>query len=317
MAARTAAGLIVSGAVSHAGTRAACRLLVDQTARRSLHASSVAAQVPPRTTLPQQNLVLGPSQLNRFQEHYHTTLAEDLLYMTYEHGSPSGSAVTPTTSTASFPDSANPSSNQDPNNDDRIRRWDPSSPYAKSRPARPARGNRRLQPLAKPLVSPGRDLVRLEGITLTAFCKEAITNKHALVPLVAQLRAITGLNPLGSHADPTAGTNGRGHIEIIKAKSGVASFKLRPGMPVGVKAVLPPPVAHEFLEVLVTFVLPRLRSFAGVPLPPVSQPHMSPAALSGVVSFGLGPEAMALFPQVEVNFDQYPNRGVGFQVSAV
>ena len=112
--------------------------------------------------------------------------------------------------------------------------------------------------------------------------------------------------------DPT-----RGHIEIIRAKSGVASFKLRPGMPVGVKAILPAPVAHEFLEVLTTFVLPRLRSFAGFPLPPASQPAASPAAMSGVVSLGMHPEAIPLFPQIEINLDQYPNRPLGFQIDCI
>ena len=88
-------------------------------------------------------------------------------------------------------------------------------------------------------------------------------------------------------------------------------------MPVGVKAILPAPVAHEFLEVLTTFVLPRLRSFAGFPLPPASQPPASPAAMSGVVSLGMHPEAIPLFPQIEINLDQYPNKPLGFQIDCI
>jgi large subunit ribosomal protein L5 len=126
-----------------------------------------------------------------------------------------------------------------------------------------------------------------------------------------------------SHADPSL-TDGhclfsskRGHIEIVRAKSGLAAFKLRPGMPVGVKAVLPGPAALEFLEVLTTFVLPRLRAFRGFALPPASQPPASPAAVSGVVSFGMTPEAIPLFPQIEINLDQYPNKPLGFKIDCI
>ena len=106
-------------------------------------------------------------------------------------------------------------------------------------------------------------------------------------------------------------------MQVLRAKKGVASFKLRPGMPIGAQAVLYGDAAYEFIDVLTTFVLPRLRGFAGLPLPPASQPLLSPAAVSGVVSFGMGPEAMPLFPQVEVNLDQYPGRRYGFQIDCV
>ena len=62
-------------------------------------------------------------------------------------------------------------------------------------------------------------------------------------------------------------------------------------------------------------MLPRLRSFQGFALPPSSQPPASPAALSGVVSLGFPPEAMALWPGTEANWDAYPGKPSGFQVS--
>lgn len=64
-----------------------------------------------------------------------------------------------------------------------------------------------------------------------------------------------------------------------------------------------------------TFVLPRLRTFAGFPLPPAGQPDGSAAAQSGVVSLGMTPEAMSLWPATEINWDSYPGKAVGFQVS--
>ncbi|CDR87851.1 related to 60s ribosomal protein l7, mitochondrial precursor [Sporisorium scitamineum] len=283
--------------------------------------AATAAAKSARTSLRPHPVVLGPTQLNRYQEHYRTTLASDLLYMTYDPAVnldpslPPSTAASPTTPT-------NPASSGDVQ--DRQRSWDAEDPYAVNRPQRPARGNRRLSPLTKPLSATNtlQEIPRLDKIIITCFSKDAIANKHALVPLIAQMRAITGLSVQGSLSDPSlgavAGANPtRGHIEIIRAKSGVASFKLRPGMPVGVKAVLPGPVAHEFLEVLTTFVLPRLRSFAGFPLPPASQPPASPAAMSGVVSLGMHPEAIPLFPQIEINLDQYPNKPLGFQIDCI
>ncbi|SPO44821.1 related to 60S ribosomal protein L7, mitochondrial [Moesziomyces antarcticus] len=289
--------------------RAASRSARASSSSRALSTAAKSA----RTSLRPHPVVIGPTQLNRYQEHYRTTLASDLLYMTYD-------------AAANLDAETRASSSADAQ--DRQREWDAESPYSVNRPQRPARGNRRLQPLTKPL--PVQNTVtqipRLEKVILTCFSKDAIANKHALVPLIAQMRAITGLSVEGSLSDPSlvaaaspASGSGasRGRIEIIRAKSGVASFKLRPGMPVGVKAILPGPVAHEFLEVLSTFVLPRLRSFAGFPLPPASQPPASPAAMSGVVSLGMHPEAIPLFPQIEINLDQYPNRPLGFQIDCI
>lgn len=268
---------------------------------------------PPRSVLPSPRYIkLGPTQLNRYEEHYRQTLAPSLLYMTYD----------PEWASVNASEKLNMASTSDSK-----REWDPSDPYSKNRPERPPRGLRRLQPgpMKPDLRDPLRDLVQLERIVITSFCKEAITNKHNLLPLIAQLRAVTGVSPRGSFADPAMGldkegaalgsSRNRGHISIVRAKSGSASFKLRSGMPVGAQAVLPRPLALNFLEVLVTFVLPRLRTFQGFLLPPASQPSGSPAAMSGVVSLGLGPEAMGNFPQTEVNWEAFGNKGLGFQVS--
>ncbi|KAK0523596.1 54S ribosomal protein L7, mitochondrial [Tilletia horrida] len=288
-------------------------------ARRSFSLSAPAAldYVEPRTQLPPRPLTVGPSGMTRLQEHYNSVLAPDLLYMTYD---PTAATATEAEKLAQAEKLASKA----------VRSWDPTSPYTKNRPTRALRGNRQAQPAYKPIsdTHPLRDLVRLERVVLTSFHKGAIGNKNALVPLVAQFRAITGVSALGSLADPSmlvgaSGVKGgppdlkHGHIEIVKAKVGAASFKLRPGMPIGVKAVLPGPLALEFIDILVTFVLPRLRGFQGFLLPPASQPPVSPAAMSGVVSLGMGPEAMALFPQTEVNWDQYPLRGLGFQIDCI
>jgi large subunit ribosomal protein L5 len=63
---------------------------------------------------------------------------------------------------------------------------------------------------------------------------------------------------------------------------------------------------YDFLETLVEFVLPRLREFPGLVLPGSASNLQTPSGVSGVVSFGLPPEAMGLFPETEVNLDSYP-----------
>ena len=279
---------------------------VSTTPARNFASSSKRTldHVPPRNTFPPTDVEIGPLGLNRLQEHYQNSLATDLMYMTYDHVSLEEAAADRDRKVAKY-----------------VREWDSNDPYAKNRPTRPLRGNRRPPPGQTRMVEhdPLRNLVRLEKVVITSFVKEAIVNKHVLVTLLAQLRAITGLPILGASINPPGLnelTSTKGHIKILRAKSGVAAFKLRKGMPVGVQAVLPGPIALQFLDTLVTFVLPRLRTFRGFALPPPSQPPMSPAALSGVVSLGMGPEAMPLFPQLEANWDSYPGKTYGFQVCA-
>lgn len=296
------------------------RSLAHQSTRSFATSSRCASTgVAPRNVLTNPEieppLVLGPTQMNRYEEHYRNTLAPSLLYMTYD---PDWTSLNASERLSV----ASTSKTQ--------REWDPSSPYSKNRPSRPARGVRNLQPggMQPNFQDPTKDLVQLDRLVLTSFCKEAMTNKHALLPLITQVRNITGISPKGSFADPSQGIDkpdsdnladnkGRGHVSVIRTTPRAASFKIRAGVPIGVQAVLPRPLAYNFMEVLINFVLPKLRTFPGFLLPPASQPPGSAAAMSGVVSVGLGPEAMSLFPQLEINWDAYPNRGLGFQLDFI
>ncbi|CCU97726.1 unnamed protein product [Malassezia sympodialis ATCC 42132] len=293
-------------------------LRVNLKLSRAFHSSPAKCleYVPSRDQLPATPVVVGPMQKSRLREHYERTLAADMMYMMYD---PEGASK-------SVKDSPELGQSDDPRA--RVRTWSGESPYHFGRSARAQKGNRPLVPLHKPMSASRHiehDIPRLERVVFTSFCREAITNKQALLPLLGQMRAITGLPILGSLADPSVGgspeTAGagapNGYVHVLRAKKGAASFKLRAGMPVGAQAVMYGDSAYEFIESLTMFVLPRLRGFAGLPLPPSSQPLLSPAAVSGVVSFGMGPEAMPLFPQVEINLDQYPGRRYGFQIDCV
>jgi large subunit ribosomal protein L5 len=135
------------------------------------------------------------------------------------------------------------------------------------------------------------------------------------------LRALSGATREGGGHHTAEG------VQIVKGKKAEAGW-IRPGLPCGVKAEMKGEMMWTFLSTLSTFVLPRLKDFAGFKLPPPSANPHSPSAVSGVVSIGLPPHAMALFPQIEVNVDSYPKmlgfhihfitnaRGIGAQTQA-
>lgn len=87
-------------------------------------------------------------------------------------------------------------------------------------------------------------------------------------------------------------------------------------MPVGVKVELKGQAMYDFVQSLVDFVLPRIRDYPGILLPPSGANKLSTSAVSGVVAFGLEPAAMALFPQISVNLDNYP-RMHGFHIQVL
>jgi large subunit ribosomal protein L5 len=129
--------------------------------------------------------------------------------------------------------------------------------------------------------------------------KEALQSKGNLLGAIMAMRALTGESHKGGGRHKVEG------VEIVKGKKSVGGW-IRPGAPVGAKVVLKGQSMYDFLGTLVEFVLPRLREFNGVVLPPQSSSSNSPSAISGVVTFGLPPQAMGFFPQIEVNQDAYP-----------
>ncbi|EUC63366.1 ribosomal protein L5 [Rhizoctonia solani AG-3 Rhs1AP] len=183
-----------------------------------------------------------------------------------------------------------------------------TNPYAKNRPPPSPRGNRPLQSSGQPTTV--ENLPRLERVVLHTMIKDAITNKtHLLGPMMA-LRAISG------QTDRGGGQLAHQGVRVCYSRPAAAAFRLRPGAPISLKVELRGPQMYEFINTLVEFVLPRLREFRGVSMPPASSSKSSPSAMAGVVAFGLPKEAFALFPQLEVNLDSYP-RMCGMHVQFV
>lgn len=229
-----------------------------------------------KTMLPQPPVKITTREFApcRLEDHYYTTLQDDLMYMTYKHES--GPRPPPREIRLTF---------------------DPADPYTKFRHNPPVGGSQLGKKLPPP--STPENVTRLDKIVVHTFVKEAVANRSNLLGAMMALRALTGETYQGGGQHAVAG------VQVVKGKKAIGGW-LRPGIPVGVKVELKGPAMYDFLGTLVEFVLPRLRDFNGVVLPPPSASPNSPSAVSGVVAFGLPPTAMGFFPQIEVNLDAYP-----------
>jgi large subunit ribosomal protein L5 len=116
---------------------------------------------------------------------------------------------------------------------------------------------------------------RLEKITINIGLGKAKDDKKMFEAATNTLNKITGQKP----------------IETI-AKKSIASFKLREGNKIGLKVTLRGDKMYEFLDRLITIVLPRLRDFHGV----------SNKAFDKQGNYALGLTDQSVFP--ELTFDE-------------
>ncbi len=113
---------------------------------------------------------------------------------------------------------------------------------------------------------------RLKKITINMGVGETTSDKKVLDNAVADMAKIAGQKPL-----------------IIKARKSVASFKLREGMPIGVKATLRGDRMYDFLDRLVTNAMPRIRDFRG----------LSAKSFDGRGNFAMGIKEHIVFPEID------------------
>ena len=113
---------------------------------------------------------------------------------------------------------------------------------------------------------------KIEKITCNIGIGEASRNSKLLDTAMEQLANITGQHPV-----------------MRKARKSIAAFKLREGMPVGVKVTLRRDRMYEFLDRLINIALPRVRDFRGV----------STTAFDGRGNYTLGIRDILIFPEVD------------------
>ena len=88
---------------------------------------------------------------------------------------------------------------------------------------------------------------RIKKITLNMGVGEILQDKKAIEKAQSDLEKLSGQKPL-----------------ITKAKKSVASFKIREGMPIGVKVTLRKYRMYEFLDRLINIAFTRVRDFIGL-----------------------------------------------------
>jgi large subunit ribosomal protein L5 len=113
---------------------------------------------------------------------------------------------------------------------------------------------------------------KVEKIVLNIGMGEAIGNAKAMDAAAGDLAQITGQRPI-----------------ITKSKKAISNFRLRVGMPIGLKVTLRGERMWHFLEKLITVALPRIRDFQGVP----------DKSFDGRGNYSLGLKEQLVFPEID------------------
>ena len=119
------------------------------------------------------------------------------------------------------------------------------------------------------------EVQRLDKIVINMGVGEATQDKKKVEAAASEMQLIAGQKPV-----------------ITKAKTSIAQFKLREGMPIGCKVTLRRERMFEFLDRLVTVALPRVRDFRG----------LNPKSFDGRGNYAMGLKEQIVFP--EINYDQ-------------
>ena len=91
------------------------------------------------------------------------------------------------------------------------------------------------------------EIPKLTKIVVNAGIGEAILNRKLLEGVTKEIGVITGQKPV-----------------ITKARTSIAGFKLRKGMPIGCRVTLRGNMMYEFLDRLLNVAIPRIRDFRRV-----------------------------------------------------
>jgi len=113
---------------------------------------------------------------------------------------------------------------------------------------------------------------KLEKIIVSMGVGHATQNKALLDNAVKDLTQITGRKPL-----------------VTKAKKSISNFKLREGVAIGCKVTLRDEIMYEFLDRLISIVIPRIRDFKGVPL----------NSFDGRGNYSVGIKEQTVFPEID------------------
>jgi len=116
------------------------------------------------------------------------------------------------------------------------------------------------------------EIPRLDKVVLNIGVGEAVNDSKKVDSALRDMEAIAGQKPI-----------------IIRARKSVATFKLREGMPIGVKVTLRRARMYEFVDRLINIALPRVRDFRG----------LSSKSFDGRGNYAMGVQEQIIFPEID------------------
>lgn len=119
------------------------------------------------------------------------------------------------------------------------------------------------------------EVPRLEKIVISVCTSDAVTNSKVLNSVVEEITGISGQKAV-----------------MTKAKKAISNFKLREGIPIGVRVTLRREKMWAFLDRLQALALPRVRDFRGLPN----------KGFDGRGNYNMGLKEQIVFP--EINYDK-------------
>lgn len=169
----------------------------------------------------------------------------------------------------------------------KFRPWETDSPYKLYRkPKKPIGVTRPTKDILP--IGP-RNVPELTSISINLYNKHALEESWLNISSRLQISQITNVKP-----------------KRIYNKSNVLAWKCRVGKPCGCKVELIGEDMSQFLSTLTELVLPRIRTFSGI--------SRKSGDRNGNISFGLTPEDVKFFPEIENFQELFPNL-FGFHVT--
>ena len=131
---------------------------------------------------------------------------------------------------------------------------------------------------------------KLDKVVINVGAGEAKDNAKVIDAIMTDLAAITGQKPI-----------------VCRAKKSVANFKLREGMPIGVKVTLRAEKMYELVDKLFNVAFPRVRDFRGI----------SANSFDGKGNYSTGIKEQLIFPEIEYDkIDKVRGMDINFITTA-
>ena len=116
------------------------------------------------------------------------------------------------------------------------------------------------------------EIPKLNKVVINIGVGEAVKDSKKIDAAIKEISAISGQKPI-----------------ITRAKKAIATFKLREGMPIGVKVTLRKSQMYEFVDRLINVALPRVRDFRG----------LNGKSFDGNGNYSMGLKEQIVFPEID------------------